>query len=115
MGFIARVVAVLVGTLASTAMADGISAASGDLLIGKTYSEASAVVSGLNGTPKVATVVGGRLATDDYIVASWHKSSSLDSSGNRQTNIYLIKLNRNSRPASADSPGDSLAITPEQG
>jgi hypothetical protein len=106
MGFIVRVAGVLVGASALLATAGGISAASGDLLIGKTYSEASAVVSGLNGTPKVATVVGGRLATDDCIVASWHKSSSLDSSGNRQTGIYLINLNC-SGPTASKTPPDS--------
>lgn len=104
MSSIVRIAVVVVTAVTSLTMAGGISAATEDPLIGKTYSEASAVVSGLNGTPKVATVVGGRLATDDCIVASWHKSSSLDSSGNRQTNVYLINLNCSGPTASETLP-----------
>jgi hypothetical protein len=106
MSSIVRIAVVVVSALASLNMTCGVSAATDDPLIGKTYSEASAVVSGLNGTPKIATVVGGRLATDECIVASWRKSSSLDSSGNRQTNIYLINLNC-SGPSASQTPPDS--------
>ncbi len=108
MSLIVRIAGVFVAALALLATAGGLSAATGDPLIGKTYAEASAEVAGWNGTPKVSTVVGSRLTTDECLVSSWQKSSALDSAGNRQQNIYLINLNCNAPVASAGSPGDAL-------
>jgi hypothetical protein len=108
MSFTVRIAGVLASALALLASAGGLSSAAGDPLIGKTYAEASSAVASWNGTPKISTVVGSRLATDDCLVSSWQKSSALDSAGNRQRYIFLINLNCNDLLASAGSPGNSI-------
>ena len=107
MSSIVRIAAALVAASVPLTMAGGISAATEDPLIGKTYSAASAVVAGWKGTPKIATVIGSRLPTEDCLVSSWHKSSSLDSAGNRQQNIVLINLNCSGPTASAGLPTEA--------
>jgi hypothetical protein len=87
--------------------------ASADGLIGKTYSEAAAAISGWKGTPVIATVSGDQLEKNDCIVTSWHSSIFLDSSGeNGRAKEYLLNLNCNNRVASPGHPGNSM-MTPD--
>jgi hypothetical protein len=103
-----RIFVVVGAVMALLTMAAGLSVADNDPLIGKKYSDASAEVSRWNGTAQIETVFGSRLATDDCVVASWRKQSSLDDRGHRQTNIVLLNLNCNDQLASAGSPGNSI-------
>ncbi|MCU1698731.1 MAG: hypothetical protein JWR34_4794 [Mycobacterium sp.] len=98
-------------TLSVTILGSGV--ASADAVTGHTYSDASAAISSVNGTPVIATVSGDQLVTDDCIVTSWRKSIFLDSSGrNGRSAEWLLNLNCNNPVASPGKPGNSL-MTPE--
>jgi Flp pilus assembly protein CpaB len=85
----------------------GIAAA--DALIGKTYKDASATVSGWGAKPVIVSVVGARMATDDCLVTSWRHSNFPDSAGKKRSEpAILLGLNCNGPYASAGSPGPSL-------
>ena len=109
---VVRIVGVVGAAAVSMAMF-GSGVASADALTGKSYSDAAAWISGRNGTPVIATVIGSQLETDDCIVTSWHTSIFLDSSGdNSRSKEYLLHLNCNNLVASPGHPGNS-AVTPE--
>jgi hypothetical protein len=89
-------------------VAYGSGVASADPLLGKTYSDASAVASGWNRDVVIETVAGSRLAQADCIVASWRKWDKRDADGNVVKQV-LMNLNCNQGLASAGNPGNSLA------
>jgi hypothetical protein len=109
---VVRIVGAVGAAILSVAML-GSGVASADALTGKTYDEASGMISGWHGEPVIGTVSGDQLATDDCIVTSWQKSMFLNSSGdNSRSNEYVLHLNCNNRLASPGHPGNSLA-TPQ--
>lgn len=104
-----RVLSVVGAALLSVMMfGSGVAAAKGPVLIGKTYSDATAVLAKWGATPVIATVSGDQLATDDCIVTNFQKSSFLNAAGkNTRTNEYLLHLNCNNRVAQPGKPGNS--------
>ena len=102
-----------VGAAALSVTMFGSGVALADAVTGHTYSDAAAAISGVNGTPVIATVSGDQLAIDDCIVTSWHTSKFLNSSGkNDRSKEWLLNLNCNNRVASPGKPGNSM-VTPE--
>jgi hypothetical protein len=89
-------------------------AAAKDPLVGKTFAEAQAKISGdWHATAIVASAVGAVLERDKCIVTSWHKSSRLDASGYPQKPAaFMLNLNCNQAIAGVNGPGNSIA-TPE--
>ena len=112
--YIARGVGVIaVGAAAASMAMLGAGAANADALIGKTYEDARAKVSGdWNATPVLSTVNGDQLDLDSCIVASWTKSSAIDALGESNGTRVLLNLNCNAKVAQAGVPGNS-AMTPQ--
>lgn len=102
-----RIFAVLATAIAMLAMTSGLSAASSDPLIGKTYSDASSTVSGWGSTPIISTVFGGQLATDKCTVTSWQKAKrQIDGS---KKSVVLMNLYCDDAVATGGAPGNSAA------
>src|ERR1700755_2560521 len=92
-----------VGAALLSVMMLGSGVASADLT-GLTYDDAAGWVSQHNGKAVIGAVSGDQLDTGDCIVANWHKSIYLDSSGrNSRSNEYVFALNCNNYLA---SPGN---------
>ena len=107
---IARVASVVAVAAAASFAMLGAGAASADPLIGKTYSDASGMVADQwNATPVIATVSGDQLSTDECIVSSWSRSSSIDALTGRNSQNVLLHLNCNAKVAEAGVPGNSAA------
>jgi hypothetical protein len=109
MSAIVRAVIVAGTALTLLTTASGLSAATTDPLIGKTYKDASAAVSSWGSTPVIETIIGSRLASDDCIVSTWQKSSFRDIGGTQRKGAILMNLNCNEPVASAGTPGNSAA------
>jgi hypothetical protein len=106
---VVRIVAVVAGAIVSVALFGAGDASASDGLTGKTYDVASSYISEHNGNPVVGTVNGDQLATGDCIVASWHVSNFLNSSGrNDRKHDFVFNLNCNNLIASPGKPGNSL-------
>src|SRR5882757_363474 len=106
---VVRIMAVVGGAMVSVALFGSGDASASDGLTGKTYDFASSYISENNGTPVVGTVSGDQLATGDCIVASWHRSTFLNSSGeNDRKKDFVFNLNCNNPIASPGKPGNSL-------
>lgn len=110
--FVVRVLsAVGAAVLSMTILGSGVASAD-DGLTGSSYGEASAWISSHNGTSVVGTVSGDQVEKGNCIVASWHKSIFLDSSGdNTRSGEYVLNLNCNNPLASPGKPGNS-AMSP---
>jgi hypothetical protein len=67
--------------------------------MGKTYSDGSAQITEWSATAVIATVVGGRLPTDECIVTRWKDDQSRS----------IVSRNCNAGVASATAPGNSVA------
>lgn len=100
------IVSVCIAFVAIALFGNGLAAA--DPLKGKTYGDASAVVSDWKREMVVETVAGAQLATDECIVASWRKWDKTDANGD-VTKEVLVNLNCYQGLASAGSPGNSAA------
>jgi hypothetical protein len=98
---IARRVAVIGATAVSMTVFGGGVAMADDPLAGKTYADASAQIDGWSATAVIATVVGGRLPTDECIVSHWQKDT------NDKSRI-MVSLNCNAGVASANAAGNSV-------
>jgi hypothetical protein len=107
MGRAVRVIAVIGTALTLLVSFGGPAAAKSDPLIGKKYSEASALISGWGADAVIETVIGSRLATDDCIVGTWSRSSFRDIDAKKRKGAILLNLNCNDSLASAGSPGNS--------
>jgi hypothetical protein len=105
---ILRSVAVLIGVALAIATFGYGTASASDPLVGKSYAEASAKISGWKGTAVIATVNGSSLATDDCIVASWQKSMFIDSTGKGRGSEFLLNLDCNALIAGPGKPGNSV-------
>jgi hypothetical protein len=104
-----RVMAVIGGAIVSVALFGSGDASASDGLTGKTYDVASSLISEKNGTAVVGTVNGDQLAIGDCIVASWHISKFLNSSGkNDRKKNFVFNLNCNNPLAAPGKPGNSL-------
>jgi len=109
---VARILGAAAGALVSVALL-GHGVASADPLAGKTYDEAAAAISGWHGKAVIGTVSGNQLEKDDCMVASWQKSTYLNSSGdNLRSNEYVLHLNCNNYVATPGHPGNSV-MTPQ--
>ncbi|CAN5393375.1 hypothetical protein BH09ACT8_BH09ACT8_45550 [soil metagenome] len=109
MSVIVRVVGVVVAALVLLIAASGLSTATTDPLIGKTYKEASGKVAGWGGTSVIETVIGSRLQSDDCIVSTWQKSSFIDIAGTKRNGEFRFNLNCNETVAAPGRPGNSVA------
>lgn len=107
MKFLARVFVVVCGALVALT-AFGVSPASADPFVGKTYAEAAATIAKRNGNPVVATMSGSQFATDECIVISWSKSIFRDASGKSRRGEYRLNLDCNRALATPGHPGGSL-------
>lgn len=101
-----------VGAVAASFAMLGAGAAAADPLIGKTYGDASGTVSDWGATPVIATQTGDQLSTDQCIVSSWSRSSSVDALTGRDSRDVLMHLNCNAKVAEPGQPGNSVA-TPQ--
>lgn len=108
--FFVRILGVVGAALLSVMMLGSGVASAADLLIGKTYDAASAVIAErMHGIAVVATVTGSQLEESDCVVTSWHKSSFRDPSGrNTRSNEYQLALNCNKDVATPGHPGNSV-------
>jgi hypothetical protein len=106
--FFARFLGIVAAsTLSVTIFGGGVAYA--DMLVGKTYDEASGVISGWEGDAVIGTVSGAELETGDCVVTSWQKSRFLDTSGkNDRQNEFILHLNCHNRLSSPGQPGNSL-------
>ena len=111
--FLTRILGAVGAALLSVTMLGAGVASAADLLTGKTYDAATAVISErMHGIAVVATVTGSQLEINDCIVTSWRKSSFRDPRGrNTRSNEYQLALNCNKDIATPGHPGNS-AMSP---
>jgi hypothetical protein len=109
---VVRVLGVIgAAALSVTMLGSGVASAK-DGLIGISYDEASSYISSKGGTPVVGTVTGDQVDIGACLVANWHKSIFLNSSGdNERKKDYVFDLNCNNALASPGNPGNS-AMSP---
>jgi hypothetical protein len=98
-----------VGVTAWMMIVFGGEVAHADPLVGKTYSDAAATVSGWGSKAIISTVVGDALKTDECIVTSSRKASFAKGDNFEHTSGYLLALNCNAKLAGPGSPGNSAA------
>jgi hypothetical protein len=100
------------GCVAATAwmmFAFGGGLAHADALVGKTYSDAVATVTGWGEKAFISTVVGDGLETDKCIVTSSRKTSFAKNDNFQHQSGYLLSLNCGAPLAAPGSPGNSAA------
>ena len=108
--FVVRMLSVVGCAIVLTAMFEPAVASAKDGLTGMTFGDASSYISEHDGTAVVGTVAGDQLAIDSCVVASWHLSNFLNSSGkNDRKKTFVFNLNCNNRIAAPGKPGNSLA------